>query len=316
MIQFCEKRVIIQTDHSFIIDIAKQKSVIVTNSTMRLNLRLVRVSQFLSQFLNLDIRHKLEKYHVISNALSRLKSLNISEIKKNDHSKLDVLYTYHAILLELNQNFMTKIIQKYIIDEAWLKIIEIIDKNDKLDENVAKLSFIREEVISRNSSETDLYFQSRSEIETDEQMSKNSQISNERRLIYHINRMTSERRLCISLNYVKEIFDIAHEKSHSEFNICFEIISRFWYIRELTRQLRNYIHYCSDCLIMQIWRHKSWEDLQSIDSSSVSFHTITLNFILTLSETSQDLDCILFVTDKFSKRITLLSKKTTHAAAD
>ena len=316
MIQSCEKKVIIQIDHFFIIDIAKQKSIIVTNSTMRLNLWLVRASQFLSQFSNLDIRHKSEKYHVISDALSRLKSLNTSSVEIDDYSELDALYTYHTTLLELNEEFMIKIIHEYIIDESWKKIIEIIDKNDKLDENVAELSFVREEVISRNSSEIDSYFQSRSEFEASEKVSKNLQTSNDKRLIYHVNRMTRERRLCISSNCVKKIFDIAHEKSHSKFNICFEIIARFWYIRDLTRQLRDYIRHCSDCLIMQIRRHKSWEDLQSIDSSSVSFHTIILNFILTLSLTSQGLDCILFVTNKFFKRIILLSEKINYTAVN
>ena len=297
MIQFCEKNVIVQTDHFFIIDIAKQKSITITNSIMRLNLRLVRASQFLSQFSNLDIRHKSEKYYVISNALSRLKSLNISNVENDDYSELNALYTYHIILLELNEEFMTKIIHEYINDEAWKKIIEIIDKNDKLEKNVAKLHFIREDAISRNSSEIDSYFQSRSKFEVIEKLSENSQISNDKRLIYHINRITDERRLCISSNCVKEIFDIAHEESHSRFNICFEIIFRSWYIRDLTRQLRNYIRHCSECLIMQTRRHKSWENFQSIDSSSMSFHTITLNFILVLSFTPQELDCILSITD-------------------
>ena len=212
---------------------------------------------------------------------------------------------------------MTKIIHDYITNEFWKKIIDTIDTNDKLDENVAKLSFIREEVITRHSSETNSYFQSRSELEDDAQhTSENSQIFDDNRLIYHINRIIDERRLCISSSCVKKIFDIAHERSHSDFNSCFEIISRFWYIRELTRQLRDYIRHCSECLIMQTRRHKSWENLQSIDSSLVSFHIIILNFILALSETSQDLDCVMFVTNKFSKRITLIAEEITYAAVD
>ena len=226
MIQSCEKKVIIQTDHSSIIDIAKQKSITATNSTMRLNLRLVRASQFLSQFPNLDIRHKPEKYHVISDALSRLKSLNTSSAETDDYSELDALYTYHTTLLELNEEFMTKIIHEYTTDEPWKKIIETIDKNIKLGENAAELSFVREEAISRNPNEIDPYFQPRPESEASEEVPKDLQTSNDKRLIYHVNRMTEERRLCIPSNCVKKIFDIAHERSHPGFNTCFEIIAR------------------------------------------------------------------------------------------
>ena len=54
IIESSKSNVIIQTDHSAIIDILQQLSIISTTSTMRLNLRLVRVSQFLQHF-KLDV---------------------------------------------------------------------------------------------------------------------------------------------------------------------------------------------------------------------------------------------------------------------
>jgi hypothetical protein len=62
LIQSSKKSMIIQIDHVVIVDICKQTSIISINSVMRMNLRLVRASQFLSQFSNLKIRHKFEKY--------------------------------------------------------------------------------------------------------------------------------------------------------------------------------------------------------------------------------------------------------------
>jgi hypothetical protein len=55
---------------------------------MRMNLKLIRVSQFLSQFSNLEIRHKSRKYHLISDALSRLQSLNKEDLS-DDHEELN-----------------------------------------------------------------------------------------------------------------------------------------------------------------------------------------------------------------------------------
>ena len=50
LIESCRACVIIQTDHSAILDIFQQSSITSTTLTMRMNLRLVRASQFLQQF--------------------------------------------------------------------------------------------------------------------------------------------------------------------------------------------------------------------------------------------------------------------------
>jgi hypothetical protein len=95
LIQFSKKSVIIQIDHAVIVNICKQTSIINTNFVMRMNLRLIRAFQFLSQFSNLKIRHKSEKYHLISDALSRLQSLN-KENLSDDHDELNELFVDHV----------------------------------------------------------------------------------------------------------------------------------------------------------------------------------------------------------------------------
>ena len=69
IIESSKSNIIIQTDHSAIIDIIQQSSITSTTSTMRLNLRLVHASQFLQQF-KLDVRHKPGKEHIVADALS------------------------------------------------------------------------------------------------------------------------------------------------------------------------------------------------------------------------------------------------------
>ncbi len=124
--------------------------------------------------------------------------------------------------------------------------------------------------------------------------------------------------MCISFNFVADILIVAHEheQEHSDFAITFEIISRFWFIRDLIKTLRAYIKNCSQCLQIQIRRHRSWENLQLIHSFSISFHTITINFVLELSKTKKKIDCILSITDKFTKRIMLVSEKFTYKTED
>ena len=58
---------------------------------MKINVHLIRASQFLRQF-RFDIKYKSDKKHIVFDALSRF--VNNKSILFEDHSKLDVLYTY------------------------------------------------------------------------------------------------------------------------------------------------------------------------------------------------------------------------------
>ncbi len=89
-----------------------------------MNLRLIKASQFLSQFSNLEIRHKSEKYYLISNALSRFQSLNKKNLS-DDHVELNelfvehnVMYSYNATLIELNSEFRERVMNEYFKNDA------------------------------------------------------------------------------------------------------------------------------------------------------------------------------------------------------
>ncbi len=130
-------------------------------------------------------------------------------------------------------------------------------------------------------------------------------------LIYHLNRFTYKARLCILKSLIKEMFVMTHDEMfHAEFHRVYAAIFETLYIRRLTHHLRQYIAYCPNCLLNQIKRHKSYEALNSISSSKISFHIIVMNFILTLSR-SDRFDTILTVTDKFSKEKILVSGENT-----
>ena len=56
--------------------------------------------------------------------------------------------------------------------------------------------------------------------------------------------------------------------------------------------------------------------LQPILSPVVLYHTVTLNFILGLPYLANGNDCVLTVTDKYTKQIGLIPGKTTWSAMD
>ena len=210
------------------------------------------------------------------------------------------------MLIKMFFDFQKKISNEYFTNFIWKNILSTIFKNEILENNAANLSFSVRSI----SFEIDQYMKSRSET------SETSTVEDivEIKLIYHVNNLIDLRRLCISSNCVKDILSIVHEQDHSNFARCLEIIFKAWYVRELIRHLRVFIRHCSECLVLQIRRHSLYENLQLIDSSSLSFHIITLDFIFALSLTREEWDTIMSIIDKFTKRIILISRKKTFNA--
>ena len=131
--------VVIYIDHSVAVLISRQITLIISNSD-KLNLRLIRASQYLSDF-NLFVRHKAGKVNVVSNALSRLQA-DVSLIEKieilkslYDHSmtsqsknltvEISILY-HHVALVKMSNDFKLRLKQAYKNDEYWLKILKMI----------------------------------------------------------------------------------------------------------------------------------------------------------------------------------------------
>lgn len=124
--------------------------------------------------------------------------------------------------------------------------------------------------------------------------------------IYYINEINSCKCLCILICFKKKIFELAHNhQHHDEFHRTYNWIIISLFIHHFTQHLKTYIFYCSDCQLNQIKQYVSYESLHSILMLTISFHIITMNFILTLSS-NEDLNNLLTVTDKFIKCVLFL----------
>ena len=128
-------------------------------------------------------------------------------------------------------------------------------------------------------------------------------------LLYFIGN-DDKQRLCVSKLMKKKIFRLGHnDRSHAEFHQCYEHISEVIYIRKLMRHLQKYIEYCLTCQVCQTKRHQTYRSLNSIQTSLICRHTIIIDFIMALSSSIEDYNCTLIITDKFIKRITIMSEK-------
>ena len=277
LIETSKHPTVFYTDHGATLEIAKQTT-LSTSSTDKLNLRLIHASDYIQRF-NIVLRHKPGKMHIIPDALSRLPTTN-TEDKLGAEGELDVLFT--TSLIKMSDEFRTKILKGYETDPVWQKLIKTINTEDG-----TRHLFCRENG-----------------------------------LIYRLERYASgdhaliPRRLCIPKAAIKDILSMAHNDNHGGFARCYERVASSYYIKNLTGHLREYLKHCFDCQINQTRRHKPYGKLQPILSLSIPFHTITLNFVLALLKSKTGLDCLKSVTDKFSKRVTIVSGKSTWSAME
>ena len=153
LVESSRAKVIIQTDHTAILDIMQQSSITSTSSTMRMNVRLVRASQFFRQF-RLVVRHKPGKEHIIPDALSRLASAN-NTFQDDEYSELDSLFAYHTTLVEINPDLVKRILDGYAADSWWARVHKQILDNKELGSDKAILPFV---VADSLPSDSDPYF--------------------------------------------------------------------------------------------------------------------------------------------------------------
>ena len=277
---------IVYTDHGAALGIAKQTT-LTTTSTAKLNLRIVRASEYIQRFRNLEFRHKPGKQHIVPDALSRLQSA-AKIVRDETEGELDALHGYAytcTTLVEIRPELREQIRQGYAQESAWQKVVKVLDANDHYE--AAKLPFEKDED----------------------------------GIIWRIDDKTGDhaftpRRLCIPDACVKTFFDIAHTDAHIGFAKCYEAISQQWYIRGLSRQLREYLRHCSKCQLYQTRRHLPNGALQPILTPPQPFYCLTIDFIMSLPLSPKGYDMLMSVTCKYSHRVTLIPGKKTFTAAD
>src|SRR5947207_8424379 len=98
---------------------------------------------------------------------------------------------------------------------------------------------------------------------------------------------------------------------HVRFHQIYSCIVIDLYIQNLLQYLKQYITHCLKCLHYQTARHASYEALQLIVELSISFHTVMTDFILELSKISSDLNAVMIIICKFSKKMKFISDKKT-----
>ena len=148
MIRTSKHFTVIYIDHEINSIIAVKIKFNITNID-KLNMKLIKTSMYLSQFC-IEVRHRFEKFNVISNAFSKLFNKSSKAIKKNNFDmdarnlEFDFVYAYAAFLIEMFVEFRKILIKNYAQNSIWKKIKSTLlqltmrinqKKNEKIDEN-------------------------------------------------------------------------------------------------------------------------------------------------------------------------------------
>ena len=130
-------------------------------------------------------------------------------------------------------------------------------------------------------------------------------------LIYHVKKNIFK--LCILSNCEQNVFKLTHDDCfHAEHHRAYARLINVVYVHKLFKKFTIYIRYCSICQLNQIKRHRFYDELTSLFISSIFFHTLIMNWVITFSNSKNEYDCILNVICKFNRKFQFIHDKTIY----
>jgi hypothetical protein len=142
-------------------------------------------------------------------------------------------------------------------------------------------------------------------------------------LLFYKDPVDERLRLCIPKSQQKEIFTMAHDTlNHYGVTKTYSHLLANYFMPHMLWALKVFISRCPRCAVNKTLREKPHGLLKPIISLSHPFHTLTINFILSLPPSrrfahgDELFDTAMTVTDKFTKAIKIISGKGTYVAPD
>jgi hypothetical protein len=291
------------TDHKAAEDILTMKSM-KTSSTVHQNLRLIRASQYVSQYPQVVFVYRPGKDHVNADALSRLRSV---KPPSDAQSVDDSVFGFVATVLGLSMPVMMEFTEGYKKDRHFSLIYsELVSKLDKQQGT--------EEEILNSSEGSQVSYASIAKApgSAPHQARYGGFLArrvNGHTLLY-IQDPDKHPRLCVPSSCHRLFFKSAHDDSnHAGFERAYKRLRPNYYLKDLSTSLRSYISSCPSCLRNNPVRHKPFGQLQPVDIPATPFEMITLDLVVKLPDVPFDnnnYDSFMTVTDKLTKMVTII----------
>ena len=211
----------IYIDHSTVVSIFKQISLIIFN-TNKLNLRLMRASQYLFNF-NIIIRHKANKINIVSNVLSRLSKKLSSQSNFSDKIEIfDAFYdysvnltnyefrtttiqnlsiiSYHVTFMKMSNDFKQRFKIVYATNKHWKKMLKIITSSFEINTFQSKSNtsqFVIEKINASKLKNIAIFKTSSSSSKIAKEFFRDIKFQFKKNLIYYTFKTKKKNRLCI-----------------------------------------------------------------------------------------------------------------------
>ena len=305
----------VYTDHKSAEDVLNSRN-FKTTSSVRQNLRLIRASQFVSQYPNVKIIYRPGKDNVNADALSRLIALRDSELAKPDEDS-DV-YGFTITAVGFSPETLLRFEAGYKADKHFKLIFETVKKRmEKRD------VILNTEIAAVDVTTSDLF--RRLDREAPEDVEINYGGFQGRKLGGHIllylkGPKDMQHRLCIPRSCQLDFLRSAHDSdgtTHVGFDKAYERLRHNYYIYKLPTLLKQYINSCPSCQRNKPTHHKPYGELQPIESPQLPFEFITMDFVTGLPRAKfqgSEYDAFMSVTCKLSKVVSLILGLETYTA--
>ena len=140
----------IWTDHFITIQIMKQM-ILINSFINKLNLYLIRVSQYCFQF-HINVWHCFDQLNIVLNVLSHLfnKIMNVkNQLLENMLENINKkIHIYHIIVIEMLSDFQNKIKKVYLKNKKWKKIIQQLHYSEEsLADTSSYFYFMNEDLV-------------------------------------------------------------------------------------------------------------------------------------------------------------------------
>lgn len=306
------------TDHSPAADILTSK-ILKTSSSVRMNLRLIRASQFLSQFPNIIIVHRPGKDHINADALSRLVQLRTD--RKDLKEEEGGVYGFMTTVVGMSMATLRLLEDGYVKDRHLSLIYDNVkrrmDTRDSLTggKDLTDLGKDSTDLLKISPGDAVVTYKSIQRIDTlaPDEIEYNGFQGRKLQghiMLYIIDPIDKHPRLCIPSNCHKMFFETAHDKNtHAGFHKAYSELRQNYYIKNLSRSLRSYISSCPFCQQNNTLRHRPYGKLQPTEAPESPIQMVTLDLITKLPESKLDgisYDSMMTITDKLTKMVTLI----------
>jgi hypothetical protein len=197
-------------------------------------------------------------------------------------------HAVNGIVVMMSTEMRKRIIEGYKADKQWGPIYDMLSREKRLDEEAR---------VTITGAPNGLRFHLKDDI---------------------IYAMGSEApRIYIPPDLEKDVFQMAHDAAgYLGFHRTYARLHESVYIHQLVRKLRKYIEFCPDCIKNGVNRHKKYGRMVSIDTPTIPYHTVSIDFIVAILTQEHSYDSILTCTYKAIKKVILIPGKTTWRAVD